>query len=110
NVTSISAGSLHAGTMLTENGATFTANSSGTTTLNVTAMAAGSAPIVLGMMVKASGIPATPANPITVIVSQSSGTLGGVGSYITNQATTVPNGTTLFSGWNTLTAYISSMV
>ena len=101
NVTAINSGGLRYGTYLTENGATFTANSSGTTTLNVTAMAAGSGPIVLGTMIQGSGVTI---NPITIIVSQTSGTPGGVGAYVTNQATAVAAGTTLYSGYaNTAT-------
>ena len=66
----------------TSGGATFTGTGSGTT-LTVTGV---TGYIILGSVITGTGVSAAPV--ITQIVSQSSGTIGGAGTYITSTATT----------------------
>jgi hypothetical protein len=63
---------------------TATGNSTGTTSLTISNVAGGS--IYVGSVITGTGVPAN-----THIVSQTSGTTGGNGVYVTNNATTLTN-------------------
>lgn len=81
----------------TVGGATFTANSSGTTTLTASAV---TGTIGIGDLIVGSGIPGG-----TTIVAQLSGTPGGAGTYQTSAATTLTNiATTAYTKFSGSTA------
>lgn len=82
--------------VVSSQGATFTGTGSGTN-LTVSAVASGTIVPGPGFLVTGTGVPAS-----TVILSQTSGTTGGAGVYVTSAATTSSGATLTAYGMNSI--------